>query len=346
MSLWLSRSVLLFVCCICACALHAQQDADRCSPDRSVSSDVTLKLGLKDGQTVFHEGEIITLELAFASSTKGGVIETTTSDHSGRANKEYFCLKPDGRDPLQDYFGSGIYGGFAAGGPTGIKTLSSVPYVINEDLNEWKSMAPGRYSLRVLSHRGQFSFVSNEVDFQVIPATPQWQAKKLADALALLDADHSRITQAEFEQAQHAERVLRFLGSDAATHELVRRFWNHDQKWFPLSPTPSRSYPSYIFYQEQLRQDSWNFKAGLIGSPHRELAIQELQQAVHDRQRPATPNMVQTLALLEIMSNPEYQIPPYGGSANDEEKKQWEARRQVRADAYQNLVVKLSKEIQ
>jgi hypothetical protein len=345
---WLGSRILLLVCCSCTHALHAQQGAAPCNLARPVSSDVALKLGLKDGQTVYHEGEIITLELAFTSNAKNRVINTRTYDRSGRLNEEYFCLSPEGRDPLQDYFGSGIYEGFVGGGLGGSQTLSDVPYVIREELNEWRSVPAGRYSLRVLSHRGSVpDLASNEVRFQVIAATPEWQARQLARALVLLDADHKRLTQAEFEQAKHAERVLRFLGSEAATRELARRFWSHDQQGFrPNIHSPGTAYPSYVEYEYQLSVDLSNFEFGLIGSPHRELAIQELVAALHDRQRPATPAMVKTLALLEIMSKPEYQMAPYDNSANEEWKKQWDARRRVRADAYEELVAKLSKEIQ
>jgi hypothetical protein len=232
-------------------------------------------------------------------------------------------------------------------GISGYKTLSDVPYVVREELNERRSVPPGTYILRVLRQRGSFPHLaSNEVKFQVVPATPEWQAEQLAGALALLDADHKNLTQTEYEQTKHAERVLRFLGSEAATRELARRFWFHDQQWFRPNISPGSASSSYGLYDEQLSQDFWEFKFGLIGSPHRELAIRELEAAVHDTKHPATPAMVETLALLEIMSNPKYQIPPYGGSANEEWNRQWEAQREVRADAYNDLVAKISKKIQ
>jgi hypothetical protein len=341
-------TALLLVCCFYTYALRAQEGAARCNPNRAVPSDVTLKLGLKDGQAVYREGEIITLELAFTSSAKSRFINTRTYDRSGQLNEEYFCISPEGRDPLQDYFGSGIYGAFVGGGIGGYQTLGAAPYVIKEELNEWKSLSPGAYTLRVVSQRASVpDLASNEVRFQVVPATPEWQSKELVRALALLDADHKKLTETEYEQTKHAERVLRFLGSEAATSELARRFWFHDQQWFrPTIHTPGTAHPNYVEYEYQLSVDLSNFEFGLIGSPHRELAIQELEVAIHDRQHSATPAMLQTLALLEIMSNSEYQIPPYDGSANEEWKKQWEARRQVRADAYKDLVTKLSKEIQ
>jgi hypothetical protein len=44
----------------------------------------------------------------------------------------------------------------------------------------------------------------------------------LAGALALLEADRKKLTQTEYGQTKHAERVLRSLGSEAATRELAQ----------------------------------------------------------------------------------------------------------------------------
>jgi hypothetical protein len=157
----------------------------------------------------------------------------------------------------------------------------------------------------------------------VIPATPEWQATELGSVLARLDADYSKTPTMEFVRTiGQAERALRFLGSEAATRELARRFWEHD-----------------------MRKAGWNFKAGLIGSEHRAAAVQELERAVHDTKHPATRNMVETLALLEIMSNPDYQIASEDSNAGIDWKKQREARLQSRASAFRSLVAELQKQI-
>jgi hypothetical protein len=251
-------------------------------------------------------------------------------------DEELFCLTPEARDPLEDYFNSGIYGMFLGGGLSAMpRELNAVPYKISEDLNEWKSLPPGSYTLAVVSYRVEpptggdarterQPVVSNKVKFQVIPATPEWQTTQLASALARLDADYSKVSTTEFMRTTgEAERALRFLGSEAATRELARRFWAYDQ-----------------------RNAAWNFKAGLIGSPHRAVAVQELELVVHDPKHPATRNMLETLALLEIMSKPEYQIAAYDNNATADWKKTWEAARQGRAGAFRGLVANLQKQIQ
>jgi len=164
-------------------------------------------------------------------------------------------------------------------------------------LNDSKAVPPGNYSLRL--------GISNEVKFQVLPATPEWQAEQLASALAVLDADHTKDTPSEIERTNQAVRVLRFLGSEASTRELARRFWFYDRQR-QVHPI-SAEYPiNPFFYGYERSQDYWDIKAGLIASPYRAVAIEELTAAVHDPQHPATRAMVETLALLEIHSKPEY----------------------------------------
>jgi hypothetical protein len=315
----------------------------------SVAADVDLRLTLPGDRSVYHEGEIIPLRLAFTTTAKEKYTSSTrTYDRSGRLDLETFCVTPDtGRDPLEDYYGSGVFTGFVGGGISGLdRVLNRVPYIVDEELNEWKSLPPGSYTLRVASDRveltrpgatgpskGPVLVLSNAVTFQVVAATPQWQAEQLAYALSLLAEKQGNLTQDQFEQIQHAMRVLRFLGSEASTRELARRFWFHDQ---PTGPphVPGVGYPASEFYQSQLARSFWDLKAGLIGSACRAVAIRELNAAIDDHQHPATRAMVETLALLEIQSKTEYKLRPYDSSPREE----WEKRRQAKVAAYNNTV--------
>jgi hypothetical protein len=290
---WLGYTAVVLASCSPTRTMQAQERPDPCN--RSVVSPyATLKLTLKGERAVFHEGEVIPLEITSTNSLvqfvpKGARPNFVTA----------FCLMPDGPDPLRDDSESGLWGnGAAIGNPGPYETLNpGVPHVVTTELNEWKSAPPGSYSLRIGT--------SNEVKFQVVPATPEWQAEQLAKALAVLDA-HATNDALSYndEPRKHAVRVLRFLGSEASTRELARRFWAHDQhKSRPLNA----EYPiNSSFYGYEREQNYWDFKAGLIGSPYRAVAIQELTAAIHDRQYPATRAMVETLALLEIQSKPEY----------------------------------------
>lgn len=169
--------------------------------------------------------------------------------------------------------------------------------------------------------------------FQVVAATPQWQSEQLTLALSVLDAKRDKLTQAQSDKIQHAERVLRFLGSEASTRKLARRFWFYDRPPGP-SRTPGVGYPESEFYQSVLDHGFWNFKAGLIGSPFRKVAIEELNAMIDDHQHSATRAMVETLALLEIQSKAEYRLLPYDSSRKEE----WEKQHQAKVAAYNEIV--------
>jgi hypothetical protein len=312
---------------------------------------------LDDGKSVYHEGEIIRLKLAFTSTAKEKYASSTrTYDRSGRLDLETFCIAPESdRDPLQDYYRSGIFGAFAGGGLSSMdQPLSRIPYVVNEELNEWRSLPPGSYTLRVASDRvsqtrstgttgpgsGPVLVLSNVVTFQVVAASLQWQSEQLTLALSVLDAKRDNLTQAQSDQIQHAERVLRFLGSEESTRELARRFRFYDRPPGPLH-TPGEGYPASEFYQSLLDRNPWNFKAGLIGSPFREAAMEELKAMMDDHQHPATRAMVETLALLEIQSKTEYRFLPYDSSRKEE----WEKQHQAKAAAYNEVVQTLWKRV-
>jgi hypothetical protein len=282
-------------CCSSVQSAQAQKRADPCQRPVTSPATGTSKLTLKGGQSVYHEGEIIPLELTFAYRL------VQYRPRAGRNLRRFsFCIMPEGRDPLQDDEESGLWGGSSGvsskSGPYDVLE-PGVTYVDEIVLNESKSVPPGNYTLRM--------GISNEVTFQVLPATPEWQAEQLASALAVLDADHTKDTPSDIERTKQAVRVLRFLGSEASTRELARRFWFYDRQRqvhpiraeYPINP---------FFYGYERSQDYWDIKAGLIASPYRAVAIEELTTAIHDPQHPATRAMVETLALLEIQSKSGY----------------------------------------
>jgi hypothetical protein len=291
---WLCHLAMALACCSSMQSAQAQKRTDPCERPVTSPASGTAKLTLKGGQSVYHAGEIIPLELTFTYSL------VQYRPRAGRNLRSFsFCLTPAGRDPLKDDEESGLWGGAAGSFSSGPYEVfdPGVTYVEDMVLNESKSVPPGNYSLRM--------GISNEVKFQILRATPEWQAEQLASALAVLDADHTKDTPSDVERAQQAVRVLRFLGSEASTRELARRFWFYDRQR-QVHPI-SAEYPiSPFFYGYERSQDYWDIKAGLIASPYRAVAIEELTAAIHDPQQPATRAMVDTLALLEIQSKPEY----------------------------------------
>ena len=315
----LCRYIFLLATCIPTGVVCAKGES--CTAITPGPSDVDLQLSLKNGRLLYHEGEIIPVELAFRSpAEKKYSLDTRNYDRSGRLNVETFCVEPDrGRDPLADYYESGLFG-FMGGGLGGEHALDQTPYVVALELNEWQSLPPGGYRLRVVSHRVRVAaaasepgsgmtpvpLASNTVEFQVIAATPAWQAEQLAEAVSVLANSGS-----SDQQAAHAARVLRFLGSEAGTRELARRFWAQNDQ-----------------------PHGWDFMFGLVASPHRATAIEGLKAATADPQHAVTRELVQTLAFLEIQSGPEYKLPPY----DEKRKDAWLKQREAKLGAYNKAV--------
>jgi hypothetical protein len=257
---------------------------------------------------------------------------------------EIFCLNPDsGRDPLADYYNSGIFSAFIGGGlSAGPRKLNRVPYVVEEELNEWASLPPGNYVLRVASRRigsarqGEMVTWSNSIEFQIVAATPEWQTAQLAQATLVLDGKYPKLTEDEFEGIEHAERILRFLSSEDATRELAKRFWFHDRVPWPQH-APGVGYPESEGLREDLDRRYWDFEAGLIGSPHRSIAIEELTSVINDGQHRPTRAMVETLALLEIQAQAQYKLPPRDSMPADK----WEKLCVAKRAAYDKKVTEL-----
>jgi len=267
--------------------MFAQAAPAPCSGIGASADDARLQLSLKDTPAVFHQGEIITLQLAFTSKSKGKYhMDTHSSGQNGRVTRESFCLDPvAGGDPLADYYGAGTFS-FTETAPAGNTVLKKHPFRLDLDLNEWKSLPPGTYRLVLETQRiSQITAIgeqapvlvrSNAVEFQVVEADASWQEAQLAAAVKALDTGTS-------EEARHAVRVLRFLGTEAATHELVNRYWSLNRQ-----------------------VNGWAMMFGLVGSPHRDLAIQEMRSAISDPQHPITRDFLRTLALLEAASDPQF----------------------------------------
>src|SRR5690348_9943527 len=100
----------------------------------SVAADVQLQLGTKNNQTVFHVGEVITLQLAYslaAGSLNTYVISNSSYDRSGRLGIEGYRIEPSNGwdDPLKPYFKSFL--GFIGGGLSSTSKLTTAPVIVS-----------------------------------------------------------------------------------------------------------------------------------------------------------------------------------------------------------------------
>ncbi|MCI0349273.1 MAG: hypothetical protein L0Z53_07605 [Acidobacteriales bacterium] len=291
----------------------AAQDAATSAPG------VTFELRLKDGKTQFRQGERITIELVFSSTLPDTYrLNTANYDRSGRLHLDEFLLYPrEGvADPMEDYFRSLM--GFLGGGLHGIATLSGEPRVVTLELNDrFRFDRTGTYRLRVVTPRvsllpppeveqwpGQsVKLTSNEVFFQIIEADPAWSGQELADAVEALGQPSQ--SGGLSEEARHACLTIRFLGTPAAVREMVRRLGQEDYCGF-------------------------DWMAGLMGSPHRELVLKELEEGLASPWQPVTGTYLGTLSTLAFLrEQPAGLKPP---EASDKQKVQ----------AYQEQVQRLA----
>jgi len=123
---------------------------------------------------------------------------------------------------------------------------------------------------------------------RVEKAEPSWQTTQLSDAVKVLDSPNTTE-----DQKGHAIRILRFLGSEDATRELVRRFLTGPQELL------------------------WDSEAGLFGSPFRPTVIGEMKAALNNTRGQVRKEFVDTLVNLELQSDLRYR-PRQPDGENDE----------------------------
>jgi len=269
-------------------AAQARQESEFEVKRREASSKnppgLSFTIRLAGAKREFRQGEIIRLEMSFSSSLpKRYEMEGRTWDRSGRLDQDDFHIDPaDGfSDPMYDHFHSGF--GSMGGGGGGAFTLEVKPRLITYDLNEWfRFDRPGKYRLYVASPRvspigrgaqtGGVILTSNAVEFEITPADRAWQENELKRVTQALDAKDRNADR------QTACRALRFLGSEAAVAELIRRYGDSDDGC------------------------AFEYYAGLIGSPHRDLVIEKMESRLALPDQPVPNGWLALLATLVTIS--------------------------------------------
>ncbi len=289
---------------------------------------VTFTLRLKDGRTKFNQGELITIEMLFASSVpKTYKVVTNTYDRGGRLGIDTYHIDPEvgTSDPLNDYFQSLFWS--MGGGLSGLPPLlDEKPYVIAQDLNEFVRFdRPGKYRLWVTNSRiskidpnnkykaaGQFKVTSTTVEFEILPADAGWQKQKIEDVRAALDGTR------EGDQ-RTACRALRFLNSEEAETEMIRR------------------------YRGNTNGCDGEFHFGLVSSPRREFVIREMERQLSAPDHPVTSSFIHTLVTLTYSA--QYgPMPPYP-EGNQEKMKEWQAEMQSRRDVVQDITERFMEQL-
>ena len=250
-----------------------------------VTAPVTLTLRLADGHRAFRPGEIIPIELEFDSAVpKRFSVDGAMYDRSGRLTIDEFTIDrmDDVSDPMLDYFGS--IGGSIGGGIRGIGVLGEKPFTVRLELNEWfRFDQPGTYTLSVRTRRVSDESItppaavpveSNTISFEILPRNAAWESAALDTARRIVDAKPG--------DARNGCRMMRFLGTDAAAIEMVRRYG-----------------------ADANRGCEFDFMAGLFSAANREAVVRAMEEALRAADRPMTDSYVRTLSVLSVyLRNP------------------------------------------
>jgi hypothetical protein len=258
------------------------------------SSAVNLTVRFADGRRQFRPGEIIPVERAFSSAVpKRFAVDGATYDRSGRLTIDDFIIEPmdDVSDPMLDYFASA--GGGIGGGIRGIGVLGEKPFTVTLDLNErFRFDKPGTYTLRVRSRRVTDETVrpaavvpveSNTISFDILPRDRTWEMAELDLARRRVDAREGPAL------GRTGCRVMRYLGTEAAALEMVRRYGSTDAD----------------------QSCDFDLMAGLFGAPNRAAVVRAMEAGLRDPGKPVTAGYLRTLAVLSVyLEHPDFRPTP------------------------------------
>jgi hypothetical protein len=294
---------------------------DPCSLTSTVK-DAQLSIAIPDGRSSFREGEIIPLQLSFTSTAdKRYWADDRNYDRSGRLSLEVYCIEPDARDPLADYFRGGL---FMGGGLGSTQQLSNAPFTASAELNEWRQPVPGHYRLYVVSFRvwrppdasentpygrEAVTLRSNSIEFDITKPDFVWQTKQLENARAVYQA-------ASGDEQRRVARELRFLNTEKSTRALANLFWSlNDQN------------------------AGWELMFGIVGSPYRSEAIGSMQREISNPAHPITQEFLQTLTKLQINADPAWDPPTYDPAHQEALQEYWKKRQEHERDQMRAALV-------
>ena len=258
------------------------------------SSAVNLTVRFADGRSRFRPGEIISVELEFNSVVpKRFAVDGATYDRSGRLTLDDFIIEPmdDVSDPMLDYFAS--VGGSIGGGIRGIGVLGEKPFNVTLDLNDRFQFAKaGTYTLRVRSRRVTdetfnpavvVPVESNTISFEILPHDETWETAQLDRARQSVDAREGPTL------GRAGCRVMRYLGTEAAALEMVRRYGSGDAE----------------------QGCDFDYMAGLFSAPNRAAVVRAMEAGLRDPDKAVTAGYVRTLAVLSVyLEHPNFRPTP------------------------------------
>ena len=273
--------ILIYWCAAGSCLIVS---AEPDPPAGQVSSEISgldFVIRLRNGQTKFRQGEIISVELGYGVTPQAPVKEFAGHPDRPGLSVDRFVLSPHTGvvDPLRDFLST--VGGWDGPPPRSVPFLEAGGSWATADINQWfRFDNPGKYSLSVLAHAVRTRYEafgnrptlantlkSNTVEFEIVPAEEAWQAATLQKALTLLEGKSALDT------PHQICRVLRFLATPQAVDNMVK------------------------LYADQVMCES-EYRDGLFAFPDREYAVKKLEDGLLDPSIAASAGYLDTLARL------------------------------------------------
>jgi hypothetical protein len=211
------------------------------------------------------------------------------------------------------------------GGLRSYPELEEKPRVITYEINEWfRFDKTGKYRLYLTSPRvsrigkqdesGSIILTSNAVEFEITPAERHWHEMELQRIVKELDAKDQK------SDRRAACRALRFLGSEAAALELIRRYGAPDSEC------------------------GFEYYAGLIGSPHRDFVMEKMETRLAAPDQPVSGEWLNLIIQLTIASG--RQELQYPVSADERQwREYWERRRNIYSELQSKYAALLAQSI-
>lgn len=157
------------------------------------------------------------------------------------------------------------------------------------NLNEWVGFdRPGTYRIQVVSHRvgdvannsqpwnEGVTVKSNWIDVKIVAADPSWQQQTLSGIRQTLETGKPLSPNGLNDPKRAALTQLRYLGTEGAARELARRLRGEDNN------------------------ADFECMFGLIGSPHRDAGLEEMNRLIENPDFPVTQMFLEAMAILPL----------------------------------------------
>ena len=295
-------------------------ESDPCAAASS-TADVQLTLVAKGGQAVFRQGEVIPLVLSYTAAEP----HRFWRDEPGAT---HFCVEPAVPDPLESHFEHRNL--MMGGGLFSWHELDAKPSLAEASLNERLKFAPGRYRVYAASSsvwhaagpgeqspatemgdgRIHETVRSNAIEFEVQPASAEWQKEQLESAVATLMGPSST------EEAKHAARVLRFLDTKASVKELARML---------AVPRPTNGL-------------SQEFSDGLYASSYPKLAVDSMRKEMAVPEAAIGNEFLETLVELEEDAEDPGEAPAFDSAHPEPVQQFWQRQQKVREERMKTVI--------